>query len=311
MRSKTKSLSWQVILFFLFYSNYRITPLTFSGGANGIGRATVSILHSLGANIVFGDISAAAGESFCKEINASSTTPTIYFLPTDISKYADNLALFKLAFEKFGHIDHAFSIAGIVERGNILSLDLDLDSVSKPPDTINIDVNLTAVLYFTRIASVYLRQGNTSKADKSIVLLSSIAGFIEGPGLFVYQAAKHGVMGIMRSTRKYLLPNHGIRVNAVCPWFVATGMVAGIEDGWYKAGLPVNQPADVGKFVVGLAAEKTKNGLALFVGGGKAWDIEEGIDRLQPQWLGEENSKELAKGQEVLGSGSGWTSKQK
>jgi NAD(P)-dependent dehydrogenase (short-subunit alcohol dehydrogenase family) len=234
----------------------------------------------------------------------------VHFLPTDVASYAANLALFKLALSKYNHIDHAFSIAGIVEKGNVFSPSLDLDSVSEPPNTINIDVNLTAVLYFTRIASVYLRQGNTSKADRSIVLLSSIAGFLESPGLFVYQPAKHGVMGILRSTRKYFLPNHGIRVNAVCPWYVATGMVVGIEEGWNKEKLPVNQPEDVAKIILGLAAEKEKKGLAVWVGGGKGIDIEEGIDRLQPQWLGEENSKEVARGQEFLGLGDDWTSKQ-
>lgn len=69
-------------------------------------------------------------------------------------------------------------------------------------------VNLAGPIYFSRIASVYLRQLSTSdkssatQADKSLTLVSSVAGFTEAPGLFVYSAAKHGVMGLMRALRK-------------------------------------------------------------------------------------------------------------
>jgi len=46
-------------------------------------------------------------------------------------------------------------------------------------------------------------------------------------------------------------------------------------------------------------------------GGGGGWDVEVGIDRTRAEWLGEENARELVRGQAVLGTGEGWTSKQK
>jgi NAD(P)-dependent dehydrogenase (short-subunit alcohol dehydrogenase family) len=58
-----------------------------------------------------------------------------------------------------------------------------------------LDINLTGTLYFSRIAAVYLRQKATPKDEKGLVLVSSVAGFQESPGLFVYQATKHGVIG--------------------------------------------------------------------------------------------------------------------
>jgi len=87
--------------------------------------------------------------------------------------------------------------------------DLTLESVREEPvkSAKVLDVNLKGEVYFARIASVYLRQpdvnskSSTAAADKSLTLVSSVAGFREDPGLFVYTASKHGVLGLMRSLR--------------------------------------------------------------------------------------------------------------
>ena len=80
---------------------------------------------------------------------------------------------------------------------------LTLETVQEEPKkSISIvDVNLKGPLYFSRIAAVYLRQGKGGGQDKSLTLVSSVAGFREDPGLYVYIASKHGVLGLMRSLR--------------------------------------------------------------------------------------------------------------
>ena len=55
-----------------------------------------------------------------------------------------------------------------------------------------LDVNLLGVLYFSRIACVYLRQNRKEGEDKSLLLVSSLAGFKESPGLFLYQVRDYG-----------------------------------------------------------------------------------------------------------------------
>lgn len=182
-----------------------------------------------------------------------------------------------------------------------------LKSVQIPPTTV-LDVNLLGSLYCARIASVYLRQNRAKDEDRSLTLVSSVAGFKESPGLFLYQASKHGVLGLMRSLRKYIsLPTtHNIRVNAICPWMTETAMVAGIEEGWHKANLPVNRPLDVAKVIAGVVSARELNGVSMYVEGARAWEIERNLDRLQPQWLGEEASRLLEKGQAVLGEGMEW-----
>ena len=147
-----------------------------------------------------------AGELLVEELRSQE----ILFVRTDVTKYEDNLALFRTAFELYGRIDHAMSIAGIVEQGNWFDAKLTLESVQKvgklwwtkcraaglisvhriqEPTKAVLDVNLLGVLYFSRIASVYLRQNRKKGEDKSLTLLSSVAGFKETPGLFVYQVS--------------------------------------------------------------------------------------------------------------------------
>lgn len=171
-----------------------------------------------------------------------------------------------------------------------------------------LDVNLGGCLSVTRIASVYLRQNRPEGDDRSITLVSSVAGFKESPGLFVYQASKHGVLGLMRALRLYLPSSqHQLRINAVCPWMTTTGMVKGFENAWFNAGLPVNTPMDVATIIAGLVSEPQLNGKSMYVEGARAWEIEDNLNRLERQWLGEEPSMSLAKGQAFLKDGSEWT----
>ncbi|EED14321.1 3-hydroxyacyl-CoA dehydrogenase, putative [Talaromyces stipitatus ATCC 10500] len=288
--------------------------IVLTGGAHGIGKSLVELCTQHGAYVCFGDIDEKAGRGVEESANASqkSSPPTARFVPVDVTNYQSVLSLFKTALSLYGRIDHVVANAGIVERGNWFDPALTVESVEEQPTTKVLDVNLLGCLYTARIASVYLRQNRREGQDRSLTLVSSVAGFKESPGLFVYQASKHGVLGLMRSLRKYITfpTTHNIRVNAICPWMTETAMVAGIEDGWRKAQLPINQPLDVAKVITGVLAaegqEERVSGMAMYVEGGRAWEIERNLDRLQPQWLGEEPSESLEKGQAVLGDGMNW-----
>ena len=63
----------------------------------------------------------------------------------------------------------------------------------------------------------------------------------------------------------------------------------------------MNQPSDVAKYIIQVTAEPTTHGKALFVTGGNAVDIEEGMNRTESQWLGVKNARELNAGQVILG----------
>jgi hypothetical protein len=96
-----------------------------------------------------------------------------------------------------------------------------------------------------------------------------------------------------------------------------TGMVDGIRDMWNKERLPVNKPSDVARVMLEVAVGKVSgkgiagegerwNGRAVFVEGGRGWDIEEGINETEELWLGKDVSRTLNRGQEVLGDGTDW-----
>jgi NAD(P)-dependent dehydrogenase (short-subunit alcohol dehydrogenase family) len=84
-----------------------------TGCANGIGAATVKLFHSKDAKIVFGEVNVAGAEEVIKQTPSES----VHFQKCDAGDYGDNLALFKTALQKYGHIDHAVANAGIIKQG--------------------------------------------------------------------------------------------------------------------------------------------------------------------------------------------------
>ncbi|EJU00087.1 NADP-binding protein [Dacryopinax primogenitus] len=290
--------------------NGKVAVLT--GGANGIGASTVRLFTSLGARVMFCDLDSQHGEALAAELGREKTR----FLKLDVTDYEQQYELFRTALETWGRIDVVVANAGLTELGDIFGLSEDL---SLPPSMGVIDVNLKAVIYTARLGVGFMRPSGGG----ALVLVSSVAGFKESPGLWVYGASKHGVYGLMRCLRSVSGPQWGVSVNAICPWMTTeTVMVEGIETLWDKASLPTNEPSDIAMCIATAATANNDpksrhpgaatpfNGKALFISGGRFYEIEDNIDRLEPEWLGAQNSRDLFKGQEVLGSGDGWTSKQ-
>lgn len=142
-----------------------------------------------GARVVFGDFDKHSGEKLAESFSNPSTLPI--FVELDVSKYEDNLKLFRTALDKFGRVDHAIACAGIVERGKWFDPDLTIETVEKPETEQVIEINLLGTLYFARIAVVYLRHHRKEGEDKSLTLISSAAGFRDSPGLFLYQVRQY------------------------------------------------------------------------------------------------------------------------
>lgn len=260
----------------------------------------MQLYSSHGANVIFGDVDTARGTAL-----ANSLPSNTHFVRTDVTQYDSLLSLFEKAYELYSRVDIAISNAGLIEIPGWFDPSLDLTTIKKAPTTRVQDVNLTGTLFFSHIAAVYLRQSAGSGDDKSLILLSSVAGFEESPGLFVYQATKHGVIGLMRSLRCYFPSAYGdvrIRVNCVCPWATKTAMTTTFQDSWEKEGLPLNSPEHLGEIILGVSVDSTLNGETVYVEGGKGWAIEEKLKETKPQWLGESAHENLLKGQAFLGT---------
>ncbi|KAF7595217.1 hypothetical protein BBP40_006962 [Aspergillus hancockii] len=277
------------------------------GGSNGIGASLVELCCQSGAHVCIGDTDTLRGEALSKRCRDKwpvywdpalpPKPPRTTFYDVDITDYQAVVSLFDRAFQTYKRIDHVVVTAGSMEAGNNwFDQKLSLQS--------DIDVNLIGSLYVTRVASVYLRHNRGPGVDRSILLFSCAAGFKETAGVSIYQAAKHGVQGLMRSLRPYFPSpyNHNLRINTICPWMTEkrTSLTKKVQERWAKEGLPVSTPQEVALVSAGVLADDSLNGTSMYVEGGRAWEIEANIDRLEPEWLGEEPSKTLALGQKVL-----------
>ncbi|KAL9617881.1 MAG: hypothetical protein Q9160_007369 [Pyrenula sp. 1 TL-2023] len=280
------------------FAKLREKVVVITGGSTGIGAALVSLLHRHGAFIVFGDTNLQAGEALAARLNSfaptsSSSPPKVLFLACDVTSYSSIYALFKTARDTHGHIDHAVPCAGILEQGAWFDPELTVESVAREETMKVLQVDLVGVCWFARIGAVFLREGKGEAVDRSLLLMSSVNAFRESPGLFMYQAAKHGVLGLLRSTRKILYERDHIRVNAICPGITDTPMSAPFIDTFKQPGLAWQSAEDVARVILGLLTSTDVTGKAFYVEGTSAWEFEDGFYQSMPQWLGEQPTRML------------------
>jgi NAD(P)-dependent dehydrogenase (short-subunit alcohol dehydrogenase family) len=91
-----------------------------------------------------------------------------------------------------------------------------------------IDINLKSVITTTYLANHYMRK-SPKDTDKSIVMTASCGGLYPSYYSPIYTAAKHGVVGFMRSIAPWYYHKAGVRVNAICPGVVKTNLLSNAE----------------------------------------------------------------------------------
>jgi NAD(P)-dependent dehydrogenase (short-subunit alcohol dehydrogenase family) len=241
-----------------------------TGAASGIGRATALEAHAEGARLLLSDVSVEAGEALAKEIAGDGGTAT--FVACDVTSETEVEALVKRAADELGRLDGAFNCAGIL--GTVaLTTDTPLDAWKQI-----IDVDLNGVfLCVKHELRVMVEQGSGA-----ILNMASAAGLIGWPGACGYVAAKHGVVGLTKSAALEFAAQ-GIRVNAICPSYVETPMVADLFDNLLggdpaqvdaaRANHPIGrfaQPKEIAAACVWLLSEKASfvTGTAMPVDGG-------------------------------------------
>ncbi|MFN0030412.1 MAG: SDR family NAD(P)-dependent oxidoreductase [Acidimicrobiales bacterium] len=190
----------------------RVAAIT--GGASGIGAGTVRRFVEEGAKVLIADLDAEKGAALAAELGAATA-----FLRTDVSKEEDVAAMISETTDRFGRIDVLYNNAGFggalgpIEATSLADYDLTMDVLLK-----------SVFLGMKHVAPVMKAQGSGS-----IISTASVAGIRVGYAPHLYSVAKCAVIHLTK-TVALELGEHGIRVNAICPGFIATPLAAGRPD---------------------------------------------------------------------------------
>jgi meso-butanediol dehydrogenase/(S,S)-butanediol dehydrogenase/diacetyl reductase len=189
------------------YSELRGKRAFVTGGAQGIGRAIAHALARSGVKVAIADIDGQAAQRTAKEIGESAVSVEI-----DVRERASVERAFGEALERLGGCGICIANAGVSTMSHALELtDADWD--------FNFAVNARGIFLTNQIAARHFIAHGTG----CIVNTASLAAKVGAPLLAHYSASKFAVLGWTQALARELAPN-GIRVNAVCPGFVKTGM---------------------------------------------------------------------------------------
>ena len=240
-----------------------------TGAASGIGAATARLFAREGARVVLGDVD-PRGADVAEAIRADGGEAA--FVGTDVRIEDDVRQLVATAEERFGGLDTLFNNAG-VEQPVTPSHEVTEELFDRV-----IAINLKGTFFGCKHAIPALRR----RGGGTIVNNSSVSAFANVGGNVSYAASKGAVMSLTR-VLAIELARENIRVNAICPGVIDTGMNArNLEkapeparerEGWMAA-TPLGRmgtPNEVARSVLYLASDQSSftTGIGLLIDGGR------------------------------------------
>lgn len=193
----------------------KVTVVT--GGASGMGLASVMRFLAEGARVVIADYNGETGDAALKAATSAGFSDSVSFIRTDVAREQDVIAMLDHAVDRFGHLDVVFNNAGV---GGAIG---PLVETSVEDWDYTFDVLAKGVFLGIKHAARILQRQSTGG---SIINTASIAGLSGDGGPLVYSAAKAAVINLTMSAAVELAPDL-IRVNAICPGLIATPLAEG------------------------------------------------------------------------------------
>jgi NAD(P)-dependent dehydrogenase (short-subunit alcohol dehydrogenase family) len=237
-----------------------------TGGASGIGRATVDKFVREGARVLIADIDLARAEEAVAEVAAAGFPGAAAAAQVDVSVFAEVEAMVQRAVDEFGHLDVIFNNAGIAGGKPLLDHDPEVDYLPM------IRVDQDGVYHGILAAG---RQFRAQGTPGVIISTSSIYGEQAAELSFSYSAAKAAVISFTRSAAYELAP-YGIRAVAITPGRVGTPIINQFSDE-LKATFAAEQlrdrmtePSEIADVVAFLASDEANviNGTVVHVDDG-------------------------------------------
>nr|URQ29604.1 aba deficient 2, cytosolic short-chain dehydrogenase/reductase [Sinningia speciosa] len=182
-----------------------------TGGASGIGESIVRLFHKHGAKVCIADIQEDVGQRLCESLDGGHD---VTFCHCNVTIEDDVKHAVDFTVDKFGTLDIMVNNAGL--------------SGPPCPDIRNFELSTFEQIFDVNVKGVFLGMKHAARimipAKKgSIISICSVASVIGGMGPHAYTGSKHAVLGLTKNVAAEL-GKHGIRVNCVSPYGIATGL---------------------------------------------------------------------------------------
>jgi NAD(P)-dependent dehydrogenase (short-subunit alcohol dehydrogenase family) len=194
-----------------------------TGAARGLGRHAAERFAAEGADLVLCDIDGEALHAAAVSLRERGCR--VDGQVGDVSQEETAGRLVDTALSVFGRLDVAVNNAGIAHPFRKLT-EIDAATMERM-----LAVNVMGVFHGMRRQIPALERGFAETGRQGVILnVASVAGLVGAPLLSGYAAAKHAVVGLTKSAAAESA-RRGVRINALCPAFAGTDMVAGLLDG--------------------------------------------------------------------------------
>lgn len=231
-----------------------------TGGASGLGEATVRALHAAGARVVIADLNVAQGEALAAELGARAA-----FQRTNVADEADARGAVELAVSRFGGLHGLVNCAGIGTAGKVLGKEgpLPLAEFAR-----SIEVNLTGTFNMIRLAAEAMVKGEAqADGERGVIINTASVAAYEGQiGQAAYAASKGGIVAMTLPIARELARS-GIRVVTIAPGLFLTPMLQALPPEMQAslgAAVPfpprLGQPDEFAKLVLSIVDNVMING---------------------------------------------------